>query len=317
MRLQSRLCLPNLVVSGPAFAADPVRIHYSRVLHQCLVLTSSATRSMGCAPRCAPPDCSPDRIAILVALALARTGARRRWSGPSRLRLPLRSSLQGGFSHRPHRPVDGRIVVSDCRGRARPRLCGRHQQPGRDRRFTARELRHVSARRVLARARRLWIQSIFFTETLARHGYVVVAPDHSDALYCSSDGSRPAVPQTTPPAAVDPGSWNAGSYVGRRDDVKSVLDAIVADAALRDAVAPDRIGIAGHSLGGYVALAMTGGWPSWVDTRLRPRFSSRRTACRCRCGATSAAFACRSCTKGPSSTSSSRLSSRARRAPMR
>ena len=34
------------------------------------------------------------------------------------------------------------------------------------------------------------------------------------------------VPQTTPPALLDPGSWNAGSYVGRRDDVKSVLDAI-------------------------------------------------------------------------------------------
>jgi len=113
------------------------------------------------------------------------------------------------------------------------------------------------------------IQSIFFTETLARHGYVVVAPDHADALYCSSDGSRPAVPQTTPPQLLDPGSWNAGSYVARRDDVKSAVDAVLADPSLRDAVAPDRIAIAGHSLGGYVALAMTGAWPSWVDTRLR------------------------------------------------
>lgn len=113
------------------------------------------------------------------------------------------------------------------------------------------------------------IQSLFFTETLARHGYVVVAPDHADAMFCSTDGSRPAVPQTSPPPLLDPGAWTPDSYVARRDDVKRVLDAVLADPALRDAVAPDRIAMAGHSLGGYVALAMTGAWPSWADPRLR------------------------------------------------
>jgi len=113
------------------------------------------------------------------------------------------------------------------------------------------------------------IQSLFFTETLARHGYVVVAPDHADAMFCSTDGSRPAVPQTSPPPLLDPGAWTPASYVARRDDVKRVLDVVLADPALRDAVAPDRIAIAGHSLGGYAALAMTGAWPSWVDSRLR------------------------------------------------
>jgi len=113
------------------------------------------------------------------------------------------------------------------------------------------------------------IQSIFFTETLARHGYVVVAPDHADAMFCSTDGSRAAAPQTAPPPLLDPGAWTAESYAARRDDVRRALDAVLADGPLRDAVAPDRIGIAGHSLGGYVALAMTGAWPSWADPRLR------------------------------------------------
>ncbi|MCC6194822.1 MAG: alpha/beta hydrolase fold domain-containing protein, partial [Burkholderiales bacterium] len=113
------------------------------------------------------------------------------------------------------------------------------------------------------------IQSAFFTETLARHGYVVVAPDHADASFCSTDGSRPARPQTAPPPLLDPGAWNAGSYIDRRDDVRNVLDAMLRDPALRDAIAPDRIGIAGHSLGGYVALAMTGAWKDWHDPRLR------------------------------------------------
>lgn len=113
------------------------------------------------------------------------------------------------------------------------------------------------------------IQSVFFTEALARRGYVVVAPDHADALYCSIDGSRPARPQSVPPPLLDPGSWNAGSYIERRDDVRSALDAMLRDPAFRDAIAPDRIGIAGHSLGGYVALAMAGGWKDWRDPRLR------------------------------------------------
>lgn len=113
------------------------------------------------------------------------------------------------------------------------------------------------------------IQSAFFTEALARAGYVVVAPDHADALFCSTDGSRPARPQTAPPPLLDPASWNAGSYIERRDDVRIVLDAMLCDPAFRDAIAPDRIGIAGHSLGGYVALAMTGGWKDWREPRLR------------------------------------------------
>jgi predicted dienelactone hydrolase len=113
------------------------------------------------------------------------------------------------------------------------------------------------------------IQSVFFTEALARQGYVVVAPDHADASFCSTDGRRPAAPQTMPPPLLDPGSWNAGSYLDRRDDVRTVLDAMLRDAAFRDAIAPDRIGIAGHSLGGYVGLAMTGAWKDWHDPRLR------------------------------------------------
>src|SRR5271157_26041 len=56
------------------------------------------------------------------------------------------------------------------------------------------------------------IQSIFFTETLARNGYIVVAPDHKDALQCSVDGTHPTVVPATEPAIMDPNSWNDASY---------------------------------------------------------------------------------------------------------
>ena len=34
-------------------------------------------------------------------------------------------------------------------------------------------------------------------------------------------------------------------------------------------VAPDQVGIVGHSVGGYVALGMVGGWKEWSDPRIR------------------------------------------------
>lgn len=113
------------------------------------------------------------------------------------------------------------------------------------------------------------IQSVFFTESLARRGYVVAAPDHADALFCTSDGSRPAKPQSAPPPLLDPGTWTAASYADRRFDVTAVLDTLLGERPWNALVAADRIGIAGHSLGGYTALAMTGAWPAWHDPRLR------------------------------------------------
>jgi predicted dienelactone hydrolase len=112
-------------------------------------------------------------------------------------------------------------------------------------------------------------QSVFFTETLARHGYIVMAPDHADSAVCSVDGSRPTSPSFGPnPSVLDPIGWTSTAYFERRTDVETILDTAIATSKWSSVIAADRIGIAGHSLGGYVALGMAGGWNEWKDPRI-------------------------------------------------
>lgn len=92
-------------------------------------------------------------------------------------------------------------------------------------------------------------QSRFLTEALAKRGYLVLAPDHRD-------GGRPRQPLR------EPGAWTDGTYRERAGDVRAVLDALRAEpwSKLADR---SRLALAGHSLGGYTALALAGAWPSW------------------------------------------------------
>jgi uncharacterized protein (TIGR03437 family) len=116
-------------------------------------------------------------------------------------------------------------------------------------------------------------QSVFLTEELARRGYIVAAPDHADHG-CSVDsmGSQDlseanfAFPFQQ---FGDPSSWTdeTGNY--RNVDIKTILDWILLNSPWKDRIDPDRIGMAGHSFGGYTAFAKIGGWASWLDGRLK------------------------------------------------
>ncbi len=110
-------------------------------------------------------------------------------------------------------------------------------------------------------------QSIFLTEELARRGYIVVAPDYRDAQCAGAGGSGP--PSVNPAPFQDPARWTDQTYLDRRDDSRRALDWALADPALRAAADPERIGAVGHSLGGYTAAALAGGWASWKDMRLK------------------------------------------------
>jgi fermentation-respiration switch protein FrsA (DUF1100 family) len=112
------------------------------------------------------------------------------------------------------------------------------------------------------------IQSIFFTETLARQGYVVVAPDHRDAL-CSVDGRSTSANWGEQPPVWDPAAWNHNSHVDRRNDIATIVSAMLGEGAWQGLVAANQVGIVGHSLGGYVALGMVGGWSEWEDSRIK------------------------------------------------
>jgi len=97
------------------------------------------------------------------------------------------------------------------------------------------------------------LQSFFLTEALASHGFVVVAPDHvgntlADLLFGSVGDTE-----------------IFQSALDRPRDVSFLIDTMLARSALRSdrfyrAVSPFRIGVAGHSFGGFTALAVAAGF---------------------------------------------------------
>lgn len=116
------------------------------------------------------------------------------------------------------------------------------------------------------------IQSMSLTEELARHGYVVAAPDHADAAICHSARAAPGSPtaaSVTQPKIMQPQNWDETSRTDRRQDIETVIDALLKQPEFKPVIDSTKIGLAGHSLGGYTVVGMAGGWPSWTDSRVR------------------------------------------------
>ena len=111
-------------------------------------------------------------------------------------------------------------------------------------------------------------QTVYFTEELARHGYIVAAPDHKDAL-CSVTGKGSFRAIKTDQSFFDPGKWDEQTQVDRRNDLNRVITWMLQSSDLKSAIAADRVGAVGHSLGGYDVLGLAGGWSSWKDDRIR------------------------------------------------
>jgi predicted dienelactone hydrolase len=112
-------------------------------------------------------------------------------------------------------------------------------------------------------------QSVFLMEALAQAGYFVLAPNHSDAGCGSARKARSGRHQPEEPfqKADD---WSEATYKDRRADVEAVLDAVLNEKSFQGVRADaGRVGIAGHSLGGYTALGIAGAWASWKDPRVK------------------------------------------------
>jgi pimeloyl-ACP methyl ester carboxylesterase len=99
-------------------------------------------------------------------------------------------------------------------------------------------------------------QSTFLTQALADAGYLVVAPQHADSL-CNRHLSRPEVPFRLP---LD---WTDSAYRDRRDDIVAVIAGLHRDPAFAGKIDWSKLGLMGHSLGGYTVLGLAGGWPGW------------------------------------------------------
>ncbi|MFN0101061.1 MAG: alpha/beta hydrolase family protein [Bryobacteraceae bacterium] len=112
-------------------------------------------------------------------------------------------------------------------------------------------------------------QSAFFTESLARRGYIVVAPDHKDAK-CKVDQPREgSVFGRAEEPFRKPKEWSDKTYIDRRDDIRTILDELASLPLLQGRVDMGRVAGVGHSLGGYTMIGMAGGWNSWRDERIK------------------------------------------------
>lgn len=101
-------------------------------------------------------------------------------------------------------------------------------------------------------------QARFLTQALAKAGYLVIAPNHSDSS-CDQEASLPD-PTALKPALM----WSDRDYRDRADDVRNVVAALRSDARFTDRADMTRLALAGHSLGGYTVLGLGGAWPTWT-----------------------------------------------------
>ena len=110
-------------------------------------------------------------------------------------------------------------------------------------------------------------QSTYLTQYLAGQGYVVAAPDHEDAKLCSivgAPGPGELWRRDRPPIAT---------FQHRPGDIQAVIDELLRLSTDRQSnlfamIDPQRIGAAGHSLGGWTVAVASGAIPQLRDGRI-------------------------------------------------
>ena len=118
-------------------------------------------------------------------------------------------------------------------------------------------------------------QSRTLTQALANAGYAVVAPNHRDQAcqkYVSGiiGGIVAEITGDGPEKSFgSPERWDSSTEIGRRNDVDGLLSYVLSREPYKHAIDSNRIGIMGHSLGGYTALGMAGGWPAWHNPQFK------------------------------------------------
>jgi predicted dienelactone hydrolase len=102
-------------------------------------------------------------------------------------------------------------------------------------------------------------QSRFIMEAFADAGYIVFAPNHADAT-CNGISQWSDPPELT---FSDPEAWTDATYRDRHDDMVKLLGALPTDPRYAAHIDLTRLGLCGHSLGGYTVMGLGGAWASW------------------------------------------------------
>ncbi|MBZ3691276.1 alpha/beta hydrolase family protein [Phyllobacterium calauticae] len=103
-------------------------------------------------------------------------------------------------------------------------------------------------------------QSKFLMRAFAKAGYMVFAPNHHDATCNNGDQNIWDKPQVS---LRKPLRWTEATFRNRADDFSKVIAALKRDRQWNSRINWNEMGLAGHSLGGYTVLGMSGAWPGW------------------------------------------------------
>lgn len=100
-------------------------------------------------------------------------------------------------------------------------------------------------------------QTKFLMRALSDAGYLVLAPNHKDAI-----GGGASFWQAEQKLG-DPSSWSEATHKDRADDIVKLIEALKQDPQWNSRIDWSRFALSGHSLGGYTALGLAGAWQSW------------------------------------------------------
>lgn len=98
-------------------------------------------------------------------------------------------------------------------------------------------------------------QSIFLMQAMANAGYLVVAPNHRDAISYGVSKQQMGFFKVQ--------KWSSGTYRDREEDIMKLIEALHRDPQWNDQIDWTKLALAGHSLGGYTVLGLAGAWPEW------------------------------------------------------
>ncbi len=105
----------------------------------------------------------------------------------------------------------------------------------------------------------------YLARALAQDGFWVAAMNHKD----STCGNKKASKMQPAVSFKEADKWSDTTYADRKDDIHSMLDAMVKHDIFLKRVDFGHVGLMGHSLGGYVAMGMGGAWDSWKSPDIK------------------------------------------------
>ena len=107
-------------------------------------------------------------------------------------------------------------------------------------------------------------QSAPLMRSLAKAGYLVVAPNHKDALLGEGATADPQV------SFDEPTLWTPETYRNRAEDLAEIWAALKQDQTYKRRFDPGKVALMGHSLGGYTVMGLSGAIPAWDVYGFKP-----------------------------------------------